>query len=329
MSESKDTLVNVTSLDALAERGLKDVAVAIGVFDGVHLGHQALLNALKTLCDEVDAIPVALTFYPHPRNVLRPNSPQRLIASPEKKIELLHHYGARAVVTIPFTRAFADLTPDQFIRECLLAARIRLKGICVGEDWRFGRGGAGSIDELKRFADDGHFRFVGLKEVRIGDKQVSSTAIRRAIGAGRLGEAEAMLGRRFSLRGVVGHGKRVAGTRLTYPTANVDPKNEVIPPNGVYAGIVVHQKRRHQAAVAVGVAPTYHRLDGGAPRRVEAHLLDFHGDLYGKTIDVEFIEHIREERCFSSEDELRERIKRDIEEVRGVFKNSSSEGGDS
>jgi riboflavin kinase/FMN adenylyltransferase len=317
MTESKRT--DVSSFDALGAHGLKEVAVAVGVFDGVHLGHQKLLEELKTLAGRLSAHPVAVTFHPHPRELLRPEAPPALLLPPSIKTRLLHEYGAEAVVTIPFTPEFAALSPPEFLYDCLSSSRVELKGRCVGARWRFGSGGTGNAEFLKERAKAGNFEFVSVEELSIGGMPVSSTNIRRALASGDLKKAKAMLGRNYSLYGKVEHGRQVASSILNKPTANLKFKNGVLPPCGVYAGWAHFDGQRKAAAIAVGSSPTF-KSQFGSETRVEVHLIDFSGDLYGKELEAEFAAYIREERCFSSVEALKKQIGEDVQAVIAALK---------
>ncbi len=313
----------MSSLDALASHGIDNAVIAIGVFDGVHRGHQLLLSRLREMAEAENATPVAFTFYPHPKQVLNPSAPPELLVSPEKKVELLHDYGMKAVVTMPFTKSFASLEPDEFIRECLITSRVNLRGICVGRQWRFGAKGRGNVEVLEKFAENGHFAFAAVDEFTINGKEVSSTAIRRAISSGRLHDAEQMLGRPYCLQGTVAHGYKVAGKELECPTANLEFRWGVIPPHGVYAGRAIVEGKSHASAVAVGVSPTFQGHRKGP--RVEVHLFDFSGDIYGNELQIEFIEYLREERCYSSPEALKTQIGKDIGQIRKILARRAKE----
>jgi riboflavin kinase/FMN adenylyltransferase len=309
--KDKAETINVTSLDALAENGISRVCVAIGVFDGVHLGHQLLLKELVVMAEREQATPVALTFYPHPREILSPENPPPLLVPPWKRIELLHEYGANAVVTLSFSADFARQSPQEFIRNCLHSPRVEIKGICVGSNWRFGSGGTGSIDILRQYADQGHFEFEDVDELSIDNTVISSTSIRRAVASGLVGRAAEMLGRPYSLCGIVEPGHHVAGKELNHPTANIKTSHGVLPPSGVYAAKVVLDGKAWPAAVNVGISPTYNRPEDRGSR-IEVHVIGFEGNLYGTRLEVELLDYIREERCFSSPAELKKQIDQDI-----------------
>lgn len=312
MTKSKN--LNVSSLGELVENGIKRVSIAIGVFDGVHRGHQLLLRQLTEMAGKNDSVPAAMTFYPHPRAVLEPHNPPPLLISPSKRISLLHDYGMQAVVTLPFSQSFAEQSPQEFIRKCLHSPEIRICGLCVGEKWRFGAGGAGGIELLEQMSVKDGFDFAAVPEFIINGELVSSTGIRRAIAGGKLSEAAAMLGRNYSLVGSVEKGHQDAGRDLQHPTANLSIRYGVLPPCGVYAARAFINGRKYTAAVNVGVSPTYNRPEEKKVR-FEVHCLDFSEDIYGRSVEVELLEYIREERCFLSPGELKKQIEADLERI--------------
>lgn len=314
LNEAENKTVDVIAVSSLAGFGIRRAALAIGVFDGVHLGHQMLLGKLREMALELDAVPCALTFSPHPRQVLVPEKAPPLLLDPERKSQLLHHFGMTGVVTLPFTREFASQTPDDFIANCLRSDTVEAAGIAVGANWRFGHGGSGGIADLERIAGAGHFRLAVVPELRIDGQVVSSTAIRRAVAGGLLEKASRLLGRNYSLSGTVIHGYRVASSELSHPTANLDIRFGVLPPNGVYAGLMHLDGNVFDAAVNIGECPTYRRC--GAEVRVEVHVLDFTGDLYGRRIELELLRYLREERTFGDSRALRQQIVEDIREIR-------------
>jgi riboflavin kinase/FMN adenylyltransferase len=314
----KNGIVESHSLDALADCGVPHAAIAIGVFDGVHIGHQALLCQVRKMAERLGTPPVVMTFFPHPRQVLNAESAISLITTQRQKVKIIAESGIRAVVTVPFTNQFASLEPDQFIRECLVSPRVPILGIVVGTHWRFGRNGNGNGNLLEQFAAAGHFEFEAVDEIQIDGEPVSSTRIRRAISSGCLEHAETMLGRPFRLAGRVIHGKGIATRELRVPTANVLSYNGITPPNGVYAGHLLVDDQRFPAAIAVGLAPTFHFTE--TPKtKIEAHILDFTGDLYGRDVEIEFLRYLREERCYDSGEALRCQIRADLQAVRQIL----------
>lgn len=316
---AKDSFIDVSDLETLRKYGMQRVAVAIGIFDGMHLGHQFLLKELIQMAKSQDAWPVAITFYPHPREVLNPEEPPLLLVSQEKKLQLLHSFGIKAVVTIPFSREFASLSAGKFLTDCLHSPHVKICGVCVGKKWLFGAGGKGDIKTIDHFAKKKHFVFKAVDEICLDGKIISSTAIRRAVTGGLLEEARSMLGRPYSVIGKVEHGEMTGAGVLGCPTANISVAYGILPPYGVYAGMAVYRGQKYAAAIAVGTAPTFiHKIQHHPV--VEAHLLDFSGNIYGEVIEVEFLKYLREERCYSSPKTLETQIKKDIRIVRGILK---------
>jgi riboflavin kinase/FMN adenylyltransferase len=311
----KTNAVNAVSIESLAKYGFNRIAVAIGVFDGVHKGHQKLLNNLLEMSARLNTKPVVLTFYPHPRQVLFPNDPLKLLVSREKKFELLANAGIDAVVTLPFTNDFASMSPENFLDKCLDSPEITIAGICVGAKWRFGADGKGDSATLSNHSKSHEVEYLPVEELKIEGRTISSTAIRRAINGGLLEEAEFMLGRRYSVRGKVKYGANIATAKLNCPTANISTPDAILPPDGVYAAFAITEDGvRHPAAVSVGVSPSFadkHREN----YLIETHLLDYKGDLYGKTLETEFVQHIREERCYRTPEELAAQIADDLAKI--------------
>lgn len=309
----KSSRISVDSLDALRNFGITKISIAIGVFDGVHCGHMRLLDELFSLCEQTDSEPVVLTFHPHPRKVLNPDSHPSLLISQHKKHRLMWDYGVKAVITLPFTKDFAMLLPEEFINRSFAASSVEIRGICVGKGWRFGRDGSGGVEILEKYAKDGHFDFRSVNEKEKNGKIVSSTFVRRAVASGFLEDAELMLGRRITLEGHIIRGRKIAGKELSHPTANLKIDYGVLPPDGVYSGIVKIDKSEYLSAVAVGTAPT---CSNAEKSRLEIHIIDFEEDIYDKNLELELIDYIREERCFPNKFELKKQIEEDIKLIR-------------
>lgn len=271
-------------------------AVAVGTFDGVHLGHRAVIEALLASGLE----PTVVTFDPHPRIAM--GSRVELISSLERRLELFAEAGAAATLIVPFTPETQRLEATAFAQEFLLG--IGAQAVAAGPDFRFGRLRTGDIDLLGA---------VGLRLLPISPVPgVSSTAIRDAVRSGRIDEAAQMLGRPFELDGVVVEGDR-RGTQLGYPTANIALAPTLLcPAEGIYAGHTLG----HRVALSIGTNPHF----GGSERRIEPYLLDFDGDLYGRRLVVEVWERLRDEQVFSSDVELVAQIARDVERTRSALR---------
>jgi riboflavin kinase / FMN adenylyltransferase len=291
---------------------LRPIVVALGNFDGVHLGHQEVLRRAVEEGRRRNMKVVAATFHPHPRAVLGAGDPPKLLTPLELRCEMLLGYGADEVWVIPFDLDLSRKTPEQFVKDVLIGEG-HAGVVVVGENFRFGHRAGGRFSDLLRLMREAGGTAVGV-EVRGGSMEggISSTRIRDLISGGDVTEAAGLLGRPYMLRGEVVVGDR-RGRSIGFPTANVVPdSNAVIPARGVYAGFVRTGSKEWAACTNVGVAPTFGRTES----RVEAHLLDFEGDLYGRVVDVRFVERIREERRFSGVDELIGQIRRDVKEAR-------------
>lgn len=281
---------------------ISSVCAAVGVFDGVHVGHCKLLRELRQMAEEVHACPVAITFDPHPRQVLTPDKAPALLLPPAEKYRYLFENGAEAVVVIPFDKTFASLEPQAFLSHYVNVPGIALHGLCVGTKWRFGANGKGTCELLTELAEEAGIRFIAVPEETIDGETVSSTSIRLAASSGDLAKAERFLGRSYELYGPVIHGHGVATTTLTCPTANIDVRYGVLPPNGVYAARIRFDGKTEQfpAVINIGFSPTFH-IDGQEDElRVEAHFLTPCGDIYGRYLALHPVSYLRPERQFSS-----------------------------
>ena len=293
---------------------MRKVVVALGNFDGVHLGHQEVMRRAVEEGSRRDMKVVVATFHPHPRAVLGAGEPPKLLTPLELRCELLRDYGADEVWVIPFDEDLSRKTPEQFVRDVLISEG-DAGVVVVGENFRFGHRAAGDFQDLLRLMREAGGTAVGVQVRDAGiEGEISSSRIRALISGGEVAESAGLLGRAYVLRGEVVVGDK-RGRSIGFPTANVLPDPDaVIPARGVYAGFVHFGEEEYAACTNVGVAPTF----GRAESRVEAHLLDFEGDLYGCVVDVSFVRRIRPEKRFSGVDELKEQIKRDVEEARRI-----------
>ena len=313
MNWNSSDLICCDTPAGLADCGIRDVVFAIGTFDGLHRGHVAVVQTMLDESRRLNASPAVLTFHPHPRAVLTPDNPPSLLMSRERKLSILASLGVRAVVTLPFTKEFAALSPGAFLSRCLLSGQVRVRGVCAGSLWRFGAHGAGDVAFLRKRAAELGFVCRAVPEIRDGHGIVSSTKIREALAAGDVAFAAHCLGRRPAVSGVVVSGYGVAGSTLHCATANLDVRCGMLPANGVYAAFAVVGDERFPAVVNIGVAPTFDSYGNGGRVRVEAHLLtDGAPDLYGKEMALGFAARIRGERKFGSPEELAAHIPEDI-----------------
>lgn len=287
--------------------------LAIGVFDGVHLGHQAVIGrAVDDSRREPGAVAVVVTFDPHPVRVLRPDAAPRLLTSTRHKFQFFAALGATHCLVLPFDADFAATPPERFIGRLAEAGR-PLREICVGFNWSFGRGRAGNLDALTRMGERWGFAVVGLPSVNVDGETVSSTLIRQAVESGDLTHAARLLGREFTVLGTVVRGQQL-GRQLGFPTANLAAHNEQFPPDGVYAVEAAWAGRRLPGIVNLGYRPTVARP--GGERLLELHLFDFAEDLYGQDVEVAFRAFLRPERKFANVDALREQIAQDAARAR-------------
>ena len=295
--------------------GKQSVCLAIGFFDGVHLGHQQLIRQTISDARRREALALILTFDQHPNTIVAPSRVPPLIYSLPQKLRTIDHFGADALLLIHFDKVFSLQTGEQFIRS--LAHDLGpLQSLCVGSDFTFGRQRSGNVQLLQSIGSELHFAVHGLAAVSLDGKAVSSTWIREQIAAGELDSASQMLGRAYSLAGAVVRGDGL-GRQLGFPTANLDTSGLVLPPNGVYAVKARFDGQTYRAVLNIGRRPTLKQPEPAL--RVEAHLLDFDADIYGQELEVTFIEKLREEKEFTSLPQLKEQIARDIEQARNLF----------
>jgi riboflavin kinase/FMN adenylyltransferase len=302
-----------SSLEASGK--LRGAAVAIGNFDGVHRGHQELFRLTRALALP-DGHAVALTFWPHPARLLNPELAPPLITTEAQKLELLEACGLDAVVVEPFDRDFAALTAEEFVGR-VLVERLGARHVVVGHGFMFGRDKAGTLRTLKLQGERLGFAAHSVSTVRVCSIAVTSTKIRELILLGRMGGASLLLGRDYLVEGTVVAG-RGRGRTIGIPTANVGPRNEILPRKGVYAGWArLESGEIHRAVINIGTNPTFEKA---AVLSLEAHLLDFHHDLYGQRIGIHFTQRLRDEKRFSSPDELVQAIHDNIAEARLLLK---------
>ena len=292
--------------------------LAVGVFDGIHLGHQAVIGrAVADSRREPGAAAIVVTFDPHPLRVLRPGQAPRLLTSTRHKFQFFADLGATHCLALPFDQKFAATPPESFITSLADAAR-PLREICVGFNWSFGRGREGNLDLLTRLGERHGFAVVGLPSVVVNGETVSSTLIRQAVEVGDLPNAARLLGREFTILGTVVAGQQL-GRKLGYPTANLAAHNEQFPPNGVYAVAARWHGATYPGVVNLGYRPTV--AQPGGERLLELHLFDFDQQIYGDDVEVEFRRFLRTEQKFASVDELRAQIARDAAAARSTWNN--------
>jgi len=289
---------------------LKDVAngtcLTIGNFDGVHLAHQKLLARVRERAKALGMLSLAVTFEPHPRQILLgTNDPPRLTA-PDVKLELIAAIGIDACLTLPFTRAFAALEPNDFVRDYLVRDLV-MRELIIGHDWAFGKGRKGGFTTLAALGAQLGFAVERLSPVLMEDAIVSSTRIRDMLLSGDVWGVRPLLNRFHKVRGAVIHGADRGGKLLGFPTANIQAPDQLLPKGGVYAAWVTHGEQTFGAAANIGTNPTF----GTGPLSLEAHIFGPCGDLYGKSIDLHFVQRLRGEKKFSGIEQLKARIAED------------------
>ena len=285
------------------------VVAATGFFDGVHAGHRAVLQVLKDTAREEGEESAVVTFWPHPRNVLQQDaSTFRLLNTLEEKKELIYRFGIDNVYVVPFTRDFSQLSTTEFMKEYLVD-RFHADTLIIGYDHRLGRSSSASREELAALAATVGLKTRIVEEVHCGERKVSSTQIRNAIAAGEVQEAAEMLGYRYTLLGVVVAGNKL-GRTIGFPTANMalyEPL-KVVPANGVYAVEAEVLGQRHGGICNIGTRPT---IGSGNARTIETNIFGFNDDIYGLDLRISFIARLRDERRFSSMEDLRHQLEND------------------
>ncbi|CAN5821609.1 bifunctional riboflavin kinase/FAD synthetase [soil metagenome] len=288
--------------------------VTIGMYDGVHRGHQQSVAAAAARGGELGLPSVVVTFDPPPSEVVRPGSHPSILTAPGRKAELVDQLGIDALCVLPFTPEFSRLPPDEFVHT-VLVQRLHTAAVIVGANFRFGHKAAGDVAQLAALGRRFGFTAEGVPLVGADDVELSSTYVRACVAAGDVDRAARALGRAHRIEGVVVRGDR-RGRELGYPTANVEPPAyTAIPADGVYAGRLVRGGNLLTAAISVGTNPTF----SGAERRVEAFVLDFDEDLYGEHVGVDFVHRLRPMLHFDSVDELTQEMARDVERTRELL----------
>lgn len=301
------------------DTGARAVCAAIGVFDGVHVGHQEVIRQTLEDARLHNALPVIATFDRHPATILASRQIPGMIYSLAHKIQVLSRFEPAALLLLHFDLAFSQKSPEVFIQE-LVTGFGRLNSIRVGTNFRFGHQRTGNLAVLNRLGESLGFKAQGTPPVMVDGHRVSSTRIREAIEAGQLACVHNMLGRPYSIFSTVQQGDQL-GRRLGFPTANIDATGLILPPRGVYAARVLLDGTAHEAVLNIGVRPTLGLAS--APVRVEVHLLNFQGDLYGRKIETVFVKTLRPEQPFPSLDALKAQISKDIEAARAVLSSTA------
>ncbi|TRZ98185.1 MAG: bifunctional riboflavin kinase/FAD synthetase [Rhodocyclaceae bacterium] len=304
------------------ERSTTPTVLTIGNFDGVHLGHRALLADLKARARDLALPATVLTFEPHPRELFAPDQAPARLASLRDKVELLAECGVDRVHVCRFDRKLAALTAGQFV-ERILVRGLSVRHLIVGDDFRFGKGRSGDFTLLQQMGQQHRFGVEAMQTVDFGGLRVSSSAVRDALAAGNIEHAEELLGRAFVIAGRVMDGRKI-GRTIGFPTANIQVKRQRLPLSGVFAVTVSGIAAQPLPGAAnIGVRPT---VDAGMKPVLEVHVLDFDRDIYGTHVDVNFLHKLRDEAKFDSLDALKAQIARDVVAVRAFFNTHSHTG---
>ncbi|MDH5381111.1 MAG: bifunctional riboflavin kinase/FAD synthetase [Cyclobacteriaceae bacterium] len=294
---------------------IKNAVVTSGTFDGVHIGHQTILNRLKQISEREKGEIVLITFWPHPRLVLFPNENLQLINTFEEKAALLESYGVDHLIKIPFTKEFAGMSSSDFV-QTILVEHIQTHILVIGYDHRFGRNREGSFEYLKENEAKFGFKVEEIPRQEVDAIGVSSTRIREALMAGDVAMARSFMGHNFELSGQVVHGDKI-GKQLGFPTANilVNSPNKIIPADGVYAVTLELNSKLMKGMLYIGKRPTLN----GTQRKIEVNIFDFNEDIYSKDIKISFIEQTRGDMKFNSLEELSEKLSQDKLETEKIL----------
>jgi riboflavin kinase/FMN adenylyltransferase len=293
--------------------------LALGNFDGLHRGHMTIVEQVVRAAAERSATPLVLTFDPHPTRVVRPDKAPPLLMTLGQKLEVIERAGVEGIAVVRFTREVASWDPETFVR-LVLVDWLRVAEVWVGANFLFGHDRSGDFSKLSELGSRYGFRAEKIDPVRYKEFVVSSSRVRNLILEGRVDEAAALLGRHYFMDGIVVHGLQ-RGRTLGFPTANLDPQNELTPPNGVYATLSTIEGVVYPSVTNIGVRPTFHQPSATV---VETHLLDVDQDLYGARLRVSFLQRLRDERTFESVDELKAHIAADCAHARAYFSQLSS-----
>ncbi len=305
----------------IAFKGMKNITedfrgsfVTIGNFDGVHLSHQFICRKLASEAKEAGVKSLIITFDPHPKMILHPDiRPFYLITTLEEKLKLLEDCGIDGTLVIPFSLDYSQITAEKFVRESL-GGKLAIKKIIVGHDYTFGRDKKGNSDYLISSGREMGFAVEVVDAFKVGDNIVSSTLVRNLIIKGDIKTVTNLLGRCYNVAGIVVSG-RGRGVGLGFPTANIDPEKELLPPAGIYAAFVDVEGKRYPAALNIGEKPTF----ADYTFTFEVHLLDFSSDLRGKRLNTEFVEKLRDIIKFDTPEMLKKQIAADVEKTRSIL----------
>lgn len=293
---------------------LPNPVLTIGNFDGIHLGHQALFSKVIERARELRGSSVVMTFDPHPLQVLSSENGLFFITSTERKLQLIAACGIDTTIVVPFSKIFAQISAEDFVKK-ILVEKIGVRVVVVGYDYRFGRNRVGNIDFLRSMGENHGFEVEVVEGIQMEGTVVSSTAIRRLIQEGQLGEANKLLGRPYEITGIVVRGRERGGRLLGFPTANIRMSDQASPKQGVYAVKVDVEGKEYGGAANLGYNPTF----GDTDLSLEVHIFNFNENIYSRPITVRFIERLRSEKRFSGPEELIVQIRKDVEKAKEVL----------
>ncbi len=291
----------------------RDTLLTIGVFDGVHLGHKHLLSKLLEEAKQRNLLSRVVTFHQHPEELLSPRTKLPFLTDIEERINLLKDEGVDVIIPLSFTAELAQLSARQFVG--LLQKHLRMRGLVIGPDFALGKGREGDTDTLQKLGRDMNFSVTVVPPLVINNEVVSSTAVRKALADGDMGKVQQLTGRPFSLQGTVvtGAGR---GVELGFPTANLDISSDhALPPDGVYVSWAHIDGNTYQSMVNIGQCPTF----GGGESSVEAYLVDYRGDLYGRGLKINIVARLRDEKKFNTADELRKQVAEDVRRGKAIL----------
>jgi riboflavin kinase / FMN adenylyltransferase len=292
---------------------LTDPVLTIGNYDGVHVGHRTIIAIVKGKAREIGGTSMLMTFHPHPLHVIRPDKELPSITPVEEKKRLIEEAGIDALLIVPFTQEFSQITPEEYVRD-ILVRKLGIRGLVVGYDFRFGKGGRGDIEGMSKYAETYGFFLEVVNAVTIGGEKVGSNRIRKLLQSGEVDKANVLLGRPYMISGAVVHGEG-RGRAFGFPTINMKTDFDLVPPNGVYVSEVMIGGERLQSVTNIGYNPTF----GGRERSIETFILDYGRDLYGESVRLFFHIRLREEARFDNVEELRKQIERDVYSARDYF----------
>jgi riboflavin kinase/FMN adenylyltransferase len=307
--------MKVISLRPGSKLHLKKTCAAIGIFDGVHRGHQYLITEMLAAARRLKAQPIVITFFPHPAHVLRPDIKLGYLVSWQERLRRLKELGVKACLIVPFDRAFAKIGPEKFITD-ILVKKLDVKAIFVGEDFRFGKDRGGDAALFERLGPACGYEMHAVPALKQGGKVISSTRIRELISQGQLNKAAQLLGREVSVSGKVVKGAR-RGKGLGFPTANIAYESDILPPKGVYIVKLAIGPKEYPAIANLGTRPSFE--DQVLRLHLEVFILDFSKNIYGKHVEVKFLKKIRSEKRFASVQALVRQIKKDEAVARKHF----------